>query len=174
MFNPALTRAKTLAPNSRIRVLVVDDSVVIRRLVTHALEEDNAIEVAGSAANGAIALQKIPQLNPDVVTLDIEMPELNGLETLREIRKRYPGLPVIMFSTLTERGAAVTLDALTLGANDYVTKPANVGSLDKSMASLRSELVPKIKQFFHAAPEHKATEVKRAPAAAPVVAPVPV
>ncbi len=137
-----------LAPGERIRALVVDDSVIIRRLVTHALSEDPTVEVVGSAANGAIALKLIPLLNPHVVTLDIEMPEMDGLETLRNIRKSYPDLIVIMFSTLSERGAAVTLEALTLGANDYVTKAANSGSLDQSMAKLRGELVPKFKQFF--------------------------
>jgi two-component system chemotaxis response regulator CheB len=84
----------------KIRVLVVDDAVVVRKIVTDALSHDPSIEVVGTASNGRIALSRIPQLNPDVVTLDIEMPELNGLETLKEIRKTYPRLPVIMFSTL--------------------------------------------------------------------------
>jgi two-component system chemotaxis response regulator CheB len=144
---PAVNK-RTLQPGERIRVLVVDDSVVIRRLVAHALEEDPDIAVVGTAANGSIALQRIPQYNPDVLTLDIEMPEMDGLETLRHLRRDYPQLRVIMFSTLTERGAAVTLEALTLGASDYVTKASNEGSLDRSMARLRDELVPKIKQFF--------------------------
>ena len=129
--------------------MVVDDSVVIRRLVTHALEQDPLLDVVGAASNGAIALQRIPQFNPDVLTLDIEMPEMDGLEMLRHVRREYPRLRVIMFSTLTERGAAITLEALTLGADDYVTKASNEGSLDRSMARLREELVPKIKQFFH-------------------------
>jgi two-component system, chemotaxis family, protein-glutamate methylesterase/glutaminase len=144
----AAVNRRLLQPGERIRVLVVDDSVVIRRLVTHALEQDPSLEVVGVAANGAIALERIPQLNPDVLTLDIEMPEMDGLETLRHIRRQYPRLRVIMFSTLTERGATITLEALTLGADDYVTKASNEGSLDRSMARLREELIPKIKQFF--------------------------
>jgi two-component system chemotaxis response regulator CheB len=168
---------RLLQPGQRIRVLVVDDSVVIRRLVTHALEQDPALEVVGAASNGAIALQRIPQVNPDVLTLDIEMPEMDGLEMLRRVRREYPQLRVIMFSTLTERGAAVTLEALTLGADDYVAKASNEGSLDRSMRRLREELVPKIKQFFHqpgqgrAAPGPEPAPVAAAPAA-PRAAPV--
>ncbi len=130
-----------------IRVMVVDDSTVIRRLVSDALASDPEIEVAGVAANGAIALAKIPQINPDVITLDMEMPEMDGLQTLVELRKLYPRLPVIMFSTLTARGAAETLEALAKGATDYVTKPANVGSVTVAMQSVREELIPRIKTF---------------------------
>ena len=137
-----------MSPPGKIRALIVDDSVVIRRLVTHALSEDPDIEVIGSAANGVIALKMIAAMKPDVVTLDIEMPEMDGIEVLRRLRGLYPEMVVIMFSTLSERGAAVTLEALSLGANDYVTKAANAGSLDISMARLRADLVPRIKQFF--------------------------
>jgi two-component system, chemotaxis family, protein-glutamate methylesterase/glutaminase len=157
------TGKKKLAPGERIRALVVDDSVIIRRLVTHALEEDPSVEVVGSAANGAIALKMIPLLRPNVVTLDIEMPEMDGLETLRNIRKSYPDLIVIMFSTLSERGAAITLEALTLGANDYVTKVANSGSLDQSMVRLRGELLPKFKQFFSFPSETPAVSAPKIP-----------
>ncbi|MCU0716247.1 MAG: chemotaxis response regulator protein-glutamate methylesterase [Pirellula sp.] len=129
----------------KIQVLIVDDSVVIRRMLSDSLATESDIEVAGVAANGRIALAKIPQLNPDVVTLDIEMPEMNGLETLTELRRLYPKLPVIMFSTLTQRGAEATLEALSRGASDYVTKPANVGSVSQAMDNVRRELAPKIK-----------------------------
>ncbi len=128
----------------KIRVLIVDDSTVIRMMLSNALSGDDSVEVAGVAANGKIALAKIPQLNPDVVTLDMEMPEMDGITTLSEIRKLYPKLPVIMFSTLTQRGAEATLEALSRGANDYVTKPANVGSVTVAMQSVRDELLPKI------------------------------
>ncbi|WP_432491670.1 protein-glutamate methylesterase/protein-glutamine glutaminase [Kineococcus gypseus] len=129
----------------RIRVLVVDDSVVVRRIVTDVLSSDPAVEVVGTAANGKIALEKIQQLEPDAVTLDVEMPVMDGLETIKQIRRIDRRLPVVMFSTLTERGAGATLEALASGASDYVTKPANVGSVAESMESVRAQLIPKIK-----------------------------
>lgn len=81
----------------KIRVLVVDDAVVFRRLLTEELNKDQAIEVAGTASNGKIALARIPQVNPDIVILDVEMPEMDGLKALAELRKTWPRLPVIMF-----------------------------------------------------------------------------
>ena len=128
-----------------IRVLIVDDSTVIRKVLGEGLAPDSSLEVVGTAANGRIALSKIPQVHPDIITLDVEMPLMNGLETLVEIRKNYPKLPVIMFSTLTERGASTTLDALAMGASDYVTKPSNTGSLDVTLHQIREQLIPKIK-----------------------------
>jgi two-component system chemotaxis response regulator CheB len=136
-------------PTGKIRVLVVDDSVVVRKMVSEVLSEDPAILVVGSAANGKIGLSKIPQVNPDLVTLDIEMPEMDGLATLAGIRKTWPRLPVIMFSTLTRRGAAATLDALALGANDYVTKPERVENTAAAAQFLRRELIPRIKALCH-------------------------
>jgi two-component system chemotaxis response regulator CheB len=130
-----------------IRVLVVDDSVVIRKVLTEALATDSEIEVVGSAADGSIALSKIPVVKPDLVTLDVEMPGMSGLETLEQIRKLYPKLPVIMFSTLTERGAATTLDALSLGASDCVTKPQSSTDVDETRGRIRSDLVPKVKEL---------------------------
>lgn len=128
-----------------IRILVVDDSVVIRKVLCEVLAADTELEVVGTASDGHIGLARIAQLHPDIVTLDIEMPVLNGLETLAELRKLYPKLPVVMFSTLTERGAAATLDALSLGASDYATKPSNTGSSAGAVAAIRAELIPKIK-----------------------------
>jgi two-component system chemotaxis response regulator CheB len=128
-----------------IRILVVDDSVVIRRLLSDTLSGDRALQVVGTASDGRIALAKIRVLKPDLITLDVEMPVMNGLETLAAIRKLYPTLPVIMFSTLTERGAAAALDALSLGASDYATKPSNTGSPEVAIEQIRAELIPKIK-----------------------------
>jgi two-component system chemotaxis response regulator CheB len=132
---------------SRIRVLVVDDSVVVRRLVTDVLSADPAIEVVGIAANGQIAVNKVEQLRPDLVTMDIEMPVMDGIDAVRTLRRQGHTMPIIMFSTLTERGAVATLDALAAGATDYVTKPANVGSIQESLAQVAGELIPRIKAF---------------------------
>ncbi len=133
-----------VAPKA-IDVLVVDDAVVIRKLVGDVLAEDPGLRVVGTAADGRIALQKLLQVKPDVVTLDFEMPGLDGLETLKAIRTTHPKLPVIMFSTVTARGAVQTLDALAHGASDYVTKPANVGSVTEAQQRIREQLIPKIK-----------------------------
>jgi two-component system chemotaxis response regulator CheB len=129
---------------ARTRVLVVDDSVVIRRLVTDALSREAAIDVVGVAANGRIAQAKVAQLAPDVITMDVEMPEMDGIEAVRALRAAGHTQPIIMFSTLTERGAHATLDALAAGATDYVTKPANVGSVQQSLEQVARELVPRI------------------------------
>lgn len=126
-----------------IRVLIVDDSVIARRLITNALSTHAEIAVVGTAENGSLALTKLPQLSPDAVILDVEMPEMDGITTLKLIRERYPRLPVIMFSTQTERGARTTFDALAAGANDYALKPSAQGgeSLD---VVIRDVLVPKL------------------------------
>jgi two-component system chemotaxis response regulator CheB len=128
----------------KVRVMLVDDSVVIRRLLTDVLSDDPGIEIAATAANGRIALSKIDSVKPDAIVMDIEMPELDGLGALKEIRKRDKQTPIIMFSTLTARGAEATMEALSLGASDYVTKPANMGSVAESRESARTQLVPRI------------------------------
>jgi two-component system chemotaxis response regulator CheB len=132
-----------------IRVLIVDDSVVVRRVVSTMLADDPDIEVVGTAADGRLALERLQSLRPDVVLLDVEMPNLNGLETLKALRQTHPRMAVIMFSSLTERGAAVTTDALLLGANDYVAKPGgtHMKDPDAGRRKIREELIPKIKQL---------------------------
>ena len=145
----------------KAKVLVVDDAMLIRRMVTDVIATDPSIEVVGDAANGRIALQKIAQLSPDLVTLDVEMPEMNGIQTLKEIRKTHPRLPVIMFSALTERGAADTLEALHHGASDYVTKPANTAGLATAQQRIRDDLVPKIKSLCRLGAAPAAPAAKR-------------
>src|SRR4029453_4940435 len=143
-------------------------AMLIRRMVTDVLAADPAIEVVGEAPNGKITLQKIAQLAPDLVTLDVEMPEMNGLQTLKEIRKAHPRLPVIMFSAVTERGAADTLEALHYGASDYVTKPAGASGKETAQARIREDLVPKIRSLCRGLPgvqALKAMGAAKAPAA---------
>jgi two-component system chemotaxis response regulator CheB len=136
--SPAKTSAR------RIRVLVVDDAVVVRRLVMDALTIDPELEVVGTAENGRIALDRIPRLRPDVIVLDIEMPVMGGLETLVNVRRAYPRLPVIVFASNTRPGAEATLDALWLGANDYVTK-STAETPAAAVRHIHAELVPRIK-----------------------------
>jgi len=129
----------------KVRVLIVDDSAVMRKIIASALQKDPAIEVVGFAANGLQAIEAIKTYSPDVMTLDIEMPEMDGLTALREIRKTNKYLPIIMFSTLTHNGAQAAVMALTAGASDYVGKPAtSAGSVDGAFKVLETELIPKI------------------------------
>ena len=129
------------------RVLIVEDSAVMRRMLRQALESDPEIEVAGVAGNGKIALKMIAQemAAPDAIVLDLEMPEMDGLATLRELRTRGLQTPVVMFSSLTERGALATLDALAAGADDYVAKPADSGNPREALLRIRLEVLPRIK-----------------------------
>lgn len=138
------------AAMSRIRVLVVDDSVIVRRTLTLVLGDDPEIDVVGAAVDGRVALDSLTQITPDIIVLDIEMPRMNGFEVLQVLRKERPTLPVVMFSSLTERGAAATLEALMLGANDYVLKPAGMRSFDVARQCIRDELIPRIKQLVRA------------------------
>ena len=131
-----------------IRILVVDDAVVARRVISDILSDEDGLEVVGTAPNGRIALTKIERLKPDLVTLDIDMPELDGMETLSRIRANFSGVDVIMDSNLTQRGARVTVDALFLGAADYVTKATRTTSPETARAHLRDQLIPKINALF--------------------------
>jgi two-component system, chemotaxis family, protein-glutamate methylesterase/glutaminase len=139
----------TAATSNRreIRVLVVDDSALMRQLIAEALSSDADLRVVGTAADASIARRKIKDLAPDVITLDVEMPDMNGLDFLRKIMTLRP-MPVVMVSTLTQRGAETTLEALALGAVDVVAKPSQ-SSRDASAAyeltRFRDELIDKVK-----------------------------
>jgi two-component system, chemotaxis family, protein-glutamate methylesterase/glutaminase len=126
------------------RVLLVDDAVVARRMVSQAIEQDRELEVCATAVNGRVALAKFASLKPDMVLLDVDMPEMDGLETVRELRKVDAKIPILMFSSLTERGASVTLEALALGATDYVTKPSNADAT-AAFEPITIELIAKIR-----------------------------
>lgn len=148
------------------RVLLVDDAVVVRRTLSDAVSRDSALEVVGTASNGRIALAKFAALKPDIILLDIEMPEMDGLETVRELRKIDARVPILMFSTLTEHGASATLEALALGATDYLTKPSNT-DMAATLETVSRELIPRLRALCHL-PEAAGTQ------AAPSVVPAAV
>jgi two-component system, chemotaxis family, protein-glutamate methylesterase/glutaminase len=134
--------------SERIRVLVVDDSALMRKLIPAILARDSSIEVVGTAMDGAFALKKIEELQPDVVTLDLEMPRMDGMEMLRLIMRRAP-LPIILFSTHSKEGGYATLKGLALGAVDFLAKPkdAAAGHLEQ----IADQLIAKIKVAKRAA-----------------------
>jgi len=133
---------------TRARAFVVDDSVVARRIVIRVLEADPDVEVVGSAASAKQGLARIAQLQPDFIILDVEMPDMTGIQALPLIRRAAPEARVIMFSSLTARGAGITLDALAAGASDYVTKPSGTKSQEEAEDRIRIDLVPKLKALF--------------------------
>ncbi len=145
------------------RVLVIDDSLVVRRVLSELVAQHPDLELAAVAATGEIALAKLETMTVDVVTLDVEMPGMGGLGTLVELRRRYPRLPIIMFSSATARAAAITFEALSKGATDYVTKPSMAGSREAALAHVASQLIPKLRAL---------APVTAAPAAAAPVRPV--
>ena len=144
-----------------VRVLVVDDSALMRKLIPKILERDDSIEVVGTAMDGNFGLKKIEELAPQVITLDLEMPGLNGIDTLKEIMRRWK-LPVIVVSSHSTAGASITLKALGLGAFDFVAKPADVSA---RMPEIAAELIGKIK----AAAQSKGFRTQLMPESAPVV-----
>jgi two-component system chemotaxis response regulator CheB len=125
-----------------IKLLVVDDSLFMRKILTDILQEDEEISVVGEAKDGKEALEKIPLLNPDVITLDIEMPIMDGITTLKYIVEQYH-IPVIMISSLTEEGACHTLKALEMGAVDFIAKPKNIFGINAE--PIKREIINKIK-----------------------------
>lgn len=148
-----------------VRVLIVDDSAVMRQLLSSLLSDDPEIEVVGTAADPFIARERIKALNPDVVTLDVEMPHMDGLTFLRKIMTLRP-MPVVMISTLTQSGAETTLEALESGAVDFIAKPT--GELASGLADLAEELQRKVKaaagvrvDVRRIAPQHQAPRPRR-------------
>lgn len=148
----------------KIRVLFADDSAVMRSVMRMVIETKPGLEIVAAATSGAEAVANFDRLSPDLVLLDIEMPGMNGLDALSAIRRRSRRVPVIMCSTLTWRGAHITIEALSRGASDYVTKPAAQKGLREAVGTLARDLIPKITAFF--------TEAQ-APAATPRIPPPP-
>lgn len=141
---------------NNLRVLIVDDSVVFRKILNDALSKHRGINVVGSAVNGKDALQKIRCLKPELLVMDVEMPELDGLQTLDELKKQRIKVGVIMFSTLTSKGAKTTLDALSKGAFDFVPKPTGTGAFGESVRRIKAELIPKIEAYAQSISKVKA------------------
>ncbi len=151
---PATSPAPTTGPDTRpIRVLVVDDAVAVRRLMTMLLQSEPGFELAGIAQDGALALEKIELTRPDIISLDLAMPNMDGLAMLRELRSRGLTVPVIMFSTLTHHGAKETIEGLALGAADYITKPTRYDNPIDALEAVRAEFVPKVRAILGAAIE---------------------
>lgn len=159
----------------KIKLVYADDSAVLRRVLSEAFGQCAELEVLGVGRHGGEAVELVAKQLPDVVVLDVEMPVLDGVEAVVEIRKRFRKLPIIMFSSITTRGGEATLDALYAGANDYVTKPARVGHLDEAMELVRLGLIPRIlewgRRFQNApasafAPAKRPVEYKAAPVTA--------
>ena len=139
--------------SSRVRVLVVDDSALMRKLIPQILERDDSIEVVGTAMDGSFGLKKVEDLKPQVITLDLEMPGMNGIDMLKQIMRKLSPVPVIVVSSHSTEGASITLKALGLGAFDFVAKPKDVST---RMPEIAAELIAKIK----AASQSKIVPVK--------------
>jgi two-component system chemotaxis response regulator CheB len=150
-----------------VRILVVDDAVVARRVISDILDAEEDFEVIGTAPDGNLALKKISRMRPDVVTLDIDMPELDGMQTLSVIRSTYPDIRVIMVSNHTRRGAAITVEALFNGASDYVTKAARSSSPEEARRYLREQLVPKVRSLVRGPRKTTTTAPQKAAHAVP-------
>ncbi|CAN1496077.1 CheB Chemotaxis response regulator containing a CheY-like receiver domain and a methylesterase domain [Burkholderiaceae bacterium] len=136
-----------ISPKDKIRVLIVDDSAVMRRIIMTTLLRHADIEVVGTAEDGLEAIEMIERIKPDLITLDVEMPKMDGLTALKEIRKLDRDLPIIMFSSLTQRGGEATITALTNGASDYVGKPSDKSNMAEALRVLEDELIPKIREL---------------------------
>ncbi len=131
----------------KISVLIIDDSALMRNLVSKIISHESGMTVVGTALNGVIGLKKVEELQPDVITLDLEMPELDGIAFLRELHQRKIDTPVIILSSLAHAGAKITMQALSLGACDFVTKPS--GSISLDIKDISKELCEKIYAHYH-------------------------
>jgi two-component system, chemotaxis family, protein-glutamate methylesterase/glutaminase len=129
-----------------LRVMVVDDTIVYRKIVTDILSEISDVEVVGTASNGKLALHKIPMLKPDLITLDIEMPEMNGIDFLTHVQEEWPEIGVVMLSTSTQEGGEMTIRALELGAFDFIPKPLS-GTMADNKEEIKTLLSPILKAF---------------------------
>lgn len=158
-----------------LRILVVDDSALYRKVVADALSSIGNVTVVGSAANGKIALARLPQYNPDLLTLDVEMPEMSGIDVLEHLKREKSLIGAIMLSSLTLRGGAMTMKALELGAFDFLPKP-DAGTMQENLEKIRSGLFPILQAYsrsrpglspFPAAQPAPAREPRPLPAAQP-------
>jgi two-component system chemotaxis response regulator CheB len=150
MITEAPVTERLSSAGLKVRALIVDDSLVMRRLLTTILSSIDGVTVVGAAQDGVEAMEKLAQLKPDLVTLDVEMPGPNGIETMRRIRREFPAVKVIMCSSLTARGAAVTIDALLAGADDFVTKQSSGHLTTSAYSSLQDELAQVVKRIYTA------------------------
>lgn len=179
MGGAATARPQTTVTDP-VRVMVVDDSVVVRGLIGRWIDEDPALAVVASHRNGKLAVDDIVRSNPDVVVLDVEMPEMDGITALPLMLKAKPGLVVVMASTLTRRNAEISLKCLSLGAADYVPKPESNSGVTTS-AGFRTEVVQKVKTLGQRAQmrggrghvSHPEPSPRQAPLSAPTPAPAP-
>ena len=161
------------AASGRARVLVVDDSVVVRKVLADALSSEPDIEVVAVAANGRIALARLAQFPVDVIVLDVEMPELDGLSTLRELRRRPSSPRVIMFSAHTTEQARATVEALALGAEDCVAKPSSLNGSDAAQTVALQALKERIRLLSRRTTRRNTAPLPLPPTSAPITAPPP-
>jgi len=156
----------------RTRILIVDDSAVVRSLLRSVVSADKRLEVAGTAGDGASALASLESVKPDLILLDVEMPVMDGLVTLKQLHSRGCKVPVIMCSSLTQRGAQVTIEALANGASDYVAKPRGQASREAAIRVLAHDLIPRIHALTsQAQPQAAARDAAQRPVLVPLAPP---
>ncbi len=162
-----------MPPGRKVKILIADDSAVMRSLLRSVVSKDERLEVCGTAADGGLVLNAVETLHPDLILLDVEMPVMDGLITLKKLRARGHKMPVIMCSSFTQRGAKVTIEALASGASDYVAKPAGQSGREAALQALSQDLLPKIHALTSQplAPPPFLPGVARIPVLAPLAPP---